>query len=104
MEVLGRRLRYLGEQVENLMVCDVSTRLMKLLLHLCLFNADSQPLCRVPVKLPITLSQSQMASMTGSCQQTISETLKNLQDEGLISMDRKEITILDPLDFMNRLY
>lgn len=25
--VLGRRLRYLGEQIENLMVCDVTTRM-----------------------------------------------------------------------------
>jgi DNA-binding HxlR family transcriptional regulator len=30
-----------------------------------------------------------MASMTGSCQQTISETLKSLQQEGLILVSRK---------------
>jgi Mn-dependent DtxR family transcriptional regulator len=33
----------------------------------------------------------------------VSETLKRLQDEGLIRMDRKEITILDPEEFMDRI-
>jgi len=34
INVLGRRLRYLCEQVESLMVCDVSTRLLKVLVYI----------------------------------------------------------------------
>jgi CRP/FNR family transcriptional regulator len=35
IEVLGRRIRYLGEQIESLMISDVPSRLLKLLICLC---------------------------------------------------------------------
>jgi CRP-like cAMP-binding protein len=38
-----------------------------------------------------------MASMTGSCQQTVSEALKELQRNGLIKITKKEITLLNLL-------
>jgi CRP/FNR family cyclic AMP-dependent transcriptional regulator len=103
IEVLGRRIRYLAEQVENLMVCDVGTRLLKLFLYLSypklidLDSADS------PIIVPVSLTQEQLAACTGSCQQTVSETLKSLQDDGLIRVSKKQITILKPLEIMDRL-
>jgi len=103
IEVLGRRLRYLAEQVENLMVCDVGTRLLKLFLYLSypklvdLNSADSS------IIVPVSLTQEQLAACTGSCQQTVSETLKALQDDGLIRVSKKQITILKPLEIMDRI-
>ncbi len=103
MKVLGRRLRYLGEQIENLMVCDVNTRMLKLLFYLCSNSLLDRACLTQPIKVPITLTQEQMASLTGSCQQTVSETLKQLQDAGLISISKKEITLLNPLEIIDKI-
>jgi CRP/FNR family cyclic AMP-dependent transcriptional regulator len=103
IEVLGRRIRYLAEQIENLMVCDVATRLLKLLLYLSypkLIDLDS---VNSPVIVPISLTQEQLAACTGSCQQTVSETLKLLQGDGLIRVSKKQITILKPFEIMDRI-
>ena len=103
IEVLGRRLRYLAEQVENLMVCDVATRLLKLFVYLSypkLINADSAD---SPIVVPVSLTQEQLASCTGSCQQTVSETLKLLQEEGLIQVTKKQVFIMKPFEVMDRI-
>ncbi len=102
MEIMGRRLRYLGEQVENLMVCDVPTRLLKLLLYLCHRNLIDSGTWDSPVVLPVKLTQQQIAEMIGSCQQTVSETLKKFEKEGLIQVSGKEIILLKPTKAMNR--
>ncbi|MBI5248629.1 MAG: Crp/Fnr family transcriptional regulator [Desulfomonile tiedjei] len=102
--VLGRRLRYLCEQVENLMVWDVTSRLSRLLVylgfnHLMNLNPNDEP-----VSFPVSLTQEDLAAMTGSCQQTVSETLKKLQQEGLVRVSKKEITIVKPLELLKRIY
>jgi CRP-like cAMP-binding protein len=50
----------------------------------------------------VALTQEQMAAMTGSCQQTVSEFLKRFQEEGLVRVGRKKITILDPLKLLEK--
>ncbi len=103
IKVMGRRLRYLGEQIENLMVCDVTTRMLKLLFYLCCNSLLDRASLSQPTKVPINLTQEQMASLTGSCQQTISESLKELQQNGLIQISKKEITLLNPLQIIDRI-
>ncbi len=102
VSILGTRIRYLGDQVESLMVCDVSTRLAKLLVYL-VFNQlnDAESWSRA-VEIEHKLTQEEMASMTGSCQQTISETLKAFQEEGLIEMKRRRIVLLNPLALLSK--
>lgn len=102
--VLGRRIRFLCEQVENLMVHDISERLARLLVYLSFHHPANSDTSTVPVSIPLSLTQEDMAAMTGSCQQTISETLKKLQKEGLISVSRKEIIILNPSKMMEHIY
>lgn len=102
VSVLGARIRYLGERIESLMVCDVGTRLAKLLVYL-VFNQLNEPESwKQAVEIEKKLTQEQMASMTGSCQQTISETLKAFQKEGLIEMNRRRIILLDPLALLTK--
>ncbi|MEW6410301.1 MAG: Crp/Fnr family transcriptional regulator [Nitrospirota bacterium] len=103
MEVLGRRLRYLGEQIENLMVCDVTTRLLKLLVYLSYHKLLDPDTWNEPITVPVRLTQEQIAAMTGSCQQTVSEILKRLEEDGLIQVSKKEITILKPAKILNRI-
>ncbi len=102
IEVLGRRLRYLGEQVENLMVCDVSTRLAKLLVYLSSDQLMDEASWVKPAHIPVSLTQEQLASMTGSTQQTVSEMLKKFQEEGLIAVSKRQITILNPLQLLHQ--
>ncbi len=103
IQVLGRRSRYLAEQIENLMVYDVATRLLKLFLYLSfplLLDTDSGG---AAIVVPVSLTQEQLAACTGSCQQTVSETLKSLQEEGLIRICQKQIALLKPLEIMDRI-
>lgn len=102
IEVLGKRLRYLGEQIENLMVCDVGTRLAKLLVYLCYDHLTDENSWMQPVHISVNLTQEQLASMTGSTQQTVSEILKKLQEEKLITIFKKRITILNPLKLLQK--
>lgn len=101
--VLGRRIRYLCEQMENLMVCDVTSRVSRLLVYLSLNHLMNAQIEDSPVSFPLNLTQEDIAAMTGSCQQTISETLKGLQATGLIKVSKKEITIMNPLAMLERL-
>jgi len=102
ISVLGTRLRYLGEQIESLMVCSVSTRLAKLLVYL-VFNQLNEPESwKQSVEIEKKLTQEQMAAMTGSCQQTISETLKAFQEEGLIQVNRRRIILCNPLALLSK--
>jgi CRP/FNR family transcriptional regulator, cyclic AMP receptor protein len=102
IEVLGRRLRYLGEQVENLMSCDVSTRLAKLLVYLSYDRLTDEDSWVRPTQIAVSLTQEQLAAMAGSTQQTVSEVLKKFQEEGLIAISKRQITILNPLLLLNK--
>ena len=104
ISILGKRVRYLGEQVENLMVGTVATRLMKIFLYLSMEAIKDAGTKGEQVNVPISLSQADFASLTGSCQQTISETMKQLQAEGFIRMNKREIVLLNPEKLLERLY
>jgi CRP/FNR family transcriptional regulator, cyclic AMP receptor protein len=103
IEVLGRRVRYLGEQLESLIVCDVPARLLRLLTCLCCPGVPDPKMLDKPVPIPVKLTQEQIAAMIGSTQQTVSETLKKLKEEGLIEVSGKEITILRPREIFERI-
>ncbi|MCL4532032.1 MAG: Crp/Fnr family transcriptional regulator [Actinobacteria bacterium] len=101
MDVLGRRIRYLCEQVENLMVCDVTTRLLKVLVYLSYPALAEHYSQNEPVTIPVRLTQEHLAGMIGSCQQTVSEILSRLTQEGVIRVDRKGITLLRPAETLS---
>jgi len=102
INILGARVRYLGDQIESLMVCDVSVRLAKLLVYLVFNQLGDPESWEQAVEIEKKLTQEQMAAMTGSCQQTISETLKAFQAEGLIEVNRRRITLLNPLALLSK--
>lgn len=102
IETLGGRLRYLGEHIESMMIGDVPARLLKMLLCLsCQHIQDLSALDR-PIRIPVKLTQEQLAAMIGSSQQTVSETLKKLKEEGLLEVSAKEIIILRPKEICER--
>ncbi|MBA4349193.1 MAG: Crp/Fnr family transcriptional regulator [Thermodesulfovibrio sp.] len=103
IEILGKRLRYLGEQIESLMVCDVTNRLLKLLTYLGSYNLFDLSSLDRPIAVPVRLTQEQIAAMIGSCQQTVSETLKKLKEDGVIEISKKEIILLKPKEILNHI-
>jgi len=58
IETLGRRVRYLGEQVESLMVSDVPSRLLKLLACRCCQNLSDFRLITSPMAFLQKLSKN----------------------------------------------
>ena len=88
---MGSRLRYLGDSL-SAQTCDVRHRVGRLLLAL------AHESLRDPAawERPLTLSQGQMAAMVCSTQPTVSETLHQLQDEGLIDIRGRGIVIRRP--------
>lgn len=101
--VMGRRLRYLCEQVENLMVCDVTTRVLKVLYYIGYQHILDSKSLNEPITFPLGFTQEHFAAMIGSTQQTISETFKNLKLEGLIQISNKEVTFLKLAEIMTRI-
>lgn len=82
------------------MVCDVDKRLAKLLVHLAYEHLRSEDSWEQPVTISPSLTQEHLAAMTGSCQQTISELLKEYQEEGLLQVERRHIVVLQPLKLL----
>lgn len=98
---LGSRVRYLGERLESLMVDSVPVRLIKVLLSLCVEAACTT---RDAVNVPVSLSQYDLATLTGSCQQTVSEILKRLKEDGFIRVEGRRIILLDPEKLFRTFY
>jgi len=100
MVVMGKRVRYLCGQIESLAASDVVTRLTRILVALSYRHLTTTRSVRGPVKFRVDLTQTEIGAMMGSCQQTISETLRKLEQAGLIEVSGKEITILDPSEVL----
>jgi len=73
---------------------------MLYLIHHKLEESDPEK----PITVPLNLSQSQIASMTGSCQQTISAILKNLNESDLVTLEKRNLTIMNPAKVMDIIY
>ncbi len=100
METQARRIRYLCDQIENLMSLDLSKRLLRLFLYLSHHQLNDSLVPNDPVTVPVRLTQEEIASLTGSNQQTISEALAKLKKEGYIKISAKEITLTEPIRIM----
>lgn len=97
IEILGSRLRFLGEQIENFISHDVTTRLLKVLFYMTFKEISVDSLGdSSSVMIPIKLTQGQLASMIGSCQQTVSEILKQLEEAGIIKVSKNRRIEIDP--------
>jgi len=87
---LSKRLRAADQTIENLALGSVHDRLFLLLGHLGR---------RTPVKngkglIERAPTHQELAEMVGSSRETVTRTLAALEKEGVISIDRKRITLL----------
>lgn len=88
LSVLSIRLRELTMQVENLALKEVPGRLASYLLYL----AEKQ---EAPGAVTLDTSKGQLASMLGTTPETLSRILSDMAARGLISVDRRDVTLLD---------
>ncbi len=87
LKELSRRLRRVDEKVGSLVLLDVNGRVAQLLLEL----ADEEGGERITRRL----THHTIAQMIGSSRETVSRTMRELVDKGLVHISRKDITIKD---------
>jgi CRP/FNR family cyclic AMP-dependent transcriptional regulator len=84
---LSRRLRRVDEKVGSLVLLDVNGRVAQLLLEL----ADEEGGERITRRL----THHTIAQMIGSSRETVSRTMRDFVDRGMIEVSRKDILIRD---------
>ena len=89
IKLLSRHLAEREEQLLHVAYHSVRQRVAKALLKLAQHHpeAGSSPV--------ITIAQKDLAGLTGSVKETVTRTLADFKDEGLIRIDRMKITLLD---------
>jgi len=87
LKELSRRLRRVDEKVGSLVLLDVNGRVAQLLLELA-DEAGGERITR-------HLTHHTIAQMIGSSRETVSRTMRDLVDKGLIAVSRKDILIRD---------
>lgn len=85
----ARRVRALGTIVEDLAFNDVPVRLARILLA-SMEEGTTGPL------LDRSMTLQEMAAMVGSVREVVTRSLRKLEKQGLIAMDRHQIVIQDP--------
>jgi CRP/FNR family cyclic AMP-dependent transcriptional regulator len=84
---LTRRLRRVDEKVGSLVLLDVNGRVARLLLDLA-DEAGGERITR-------RLTHHTIAQMIGSSRETVSRTMRELVDKGMIEVSRRDIVIRD---------
>ncbi len=87
IRVLAERVRELVSLVEDLSFRHVIGRVARILLERAGNGADSEPGPR--------LTQQDMAAMAGTAREVVGRSLKTLEDEGIIRLNRSRIVITD---------
>lgn len=98
-KLIGLRLRKIQSRIEDLVFRDVPARLAHLLIELS--KSDSVKEAQ-GIRLRAKLTHQEMANLIGCSRETVSTTLGQFRDDGLIHMDGRTIVILN-LDALARL-
>lgn len=89
---LGSRLREVENLFSSMVALEVDRRLARLLVSLAdRFGAAG----RQGIKIDIPLTQQDLATMIGSCRQTVTTTLQKFKDNGLLATGKKSLEVLD---------
>jgi CRP-like cAMP-binding protein len=87
LRTLSRRLREADEKIGGLVLLDVGGRVAQLLLKLADENDG--------VNITRKITHHTIAQMVGSSRETVSRTIRELTEKGLIEISRRAITIKD---------
>ena len=99
LQGLSSRILQTETMIETLTHRDMSSRLVSFLLVLCRdFGVPGQK----GITIDLKLSHQSIAEAIGSTRVTITRLLGDLRNSGLVNIDRKKITVLDPLALAKR--
>ncbi len=88
---MSMHLRTLVGQLEDLTLKDVETRLANWLVKKCPEGVE-----RGPVTVQLTTSKRMLAAELGTVSETFSRTLAKFREQGLLRVEGKRFTVLDP--------
>lgn len=91
-KLIGLRLKKIQNRVEDLVFRDVPARLAHLLLELRKSDGVAEG---NGIRLRVKLTHQEMANLIGCSRETVSTTLGQFRDDGLIRMDGRTITIVN---------
>ena len=99
LQGLSSRVLQTETMIETLTHRDMSSRLVSFLLVLCRdFGVPGQE----GITIDLKLSHQAIAEAIGSTRVTITRLLGDLKNSGLVQIDRKKITVLDPIALAKR--
>jgi len=101
LEELTSRLRKADERIESLALLDVTGRIAGILLQLANERGEKS---KDSLLIKARPTHQELANMAGTTRETVTRVLKQLETKKYISMDGKDITILDPENFKRELY
>jgi CRP-like cAMP-binding protein len=94
---LARRFRQVNDQISALASLDISGRLARRLLQLAAEHGEpSESGMRGALRIPLSLTQTELADMTGATRVSINKALRHFREEGWITYTRRELTICNP--------
>jgi len=91
---MSGHLRVLVGQLDDLMLKDVGTRLANWLVKRCPDARSEQG--GQPARIELTMTKRVLAAELGTTAETLSRTLANFRERGLVSVKGKIITVLSP--------
>lgn len=102
---VGKRLRHLVGIIEDLSFLTVRGRLAALLLEMAREEARHSPSAPrsgtaktgEPLRIPLHLTQQEIAARIGTVRELVSRNLSRLQAEGIIRLDGHAVIVQDPL-------
>ncbi len=99
LQGLSSRILQTETMIETLTHRDMSSRLVSFLLVLCRdFGVPGEK----GITIDLKLSHQSIAEAIGSTRVTITRLLGELRNDGLLAIDRKKITIFDPIALARR--
>ncbi len=99
LQGLSSRILQTETMIETLTHRDMSSRLVSFLLVLCRdFGVPDQK----GITIDLKLSHQAIAEAIGSTRVTITRLLGDLRNSGLLNIERKKITVLDPIALAKR--
>lgn len=93
IRILGRILRRTNNAIRNLAFRKVSSRLINFLLEQ---EAEASGREKNSTTFELELTHEEIAALIGSSRQTVTSLLHQLAQEGLIALDHRRVTLLDP--------
>lgn len=91
--IIGKRQRRIEGRILDLLSKDVRTRLAHTLARLAEEYGEPNG---AGVRIPVRLTQSELAQIVGSARETTSTVFNEFRREGLVATEDREIVVLDP--------